>query len=250
MRTDAGPAAASVTPPGQPVVGGTGPGRGARAAVSGRPAPGRPEGPPRRGVGCPHRGRLRVRPAPCRVLPQRVGQHSGDDLAVRPARRYRGHRQHGRLLGDDPRGAALDPAAAGGSGQPRLQRGRQHLARRRCPRHGRQLGDALQLGPQYRRLRPLHPGDRDLERLRPAGPARRRPGGPGHGQPARRHPDHRRSRGPGPAGRHGPRARPPAAQPGLRAPRRPGTAAPPGGGQPAGPPYAARRRRRVTGGLP
>ena len=38
MRTDAGPAAASVTPPGQPVAGGTGPGRGApQQSVAARP---------------------------------------------------------------------------------------------------------------------------------------------------------------------------------------------------------------------
>ena len=106
-------------------------------------------------------------PSAYRLLPQHVGQHPRDDLAAFPAHRHRSRRQHGFLLDHDPRGPALDTAAPGGHGQPRLQRGGQHPARRRRPRHGRQLGHALQLGPVHRRLRPVHPGDRDLERPHP-----------------------------------------------------------------------------------
>ena len=180
----------------------------------GRP---RPQDTPHRSVSCPHRGHLRVRHPAFRVLPQRVGQCPRDDLAAHPARRHRSRREHGLLLDHDPRGTAPAEAAPGRCGQPRLQRGGQHAARGRCPGHGRQLGDALQLGSVHRRLRPLHARDRDLERLHPPGHARPRAAGHGHGHPARCDPDHRRSSRPGRAHGHGHRTGPPAAQPGLRA---------------------------------
>ena len=58
-------------------------------------------------------------------------------------------RQYGLYLDHDLLGTAIDTAARSGRGQPRFQRSGEHPARRRGPRHGGQLGDALELGCQH-----------------------------------------------------------------------------------------------------
>ena len=188
------------------------------------------------GVGCRHRGHLRLRRPAFRVLPQRVGQHGRDDVGPGPARRRRRRGQHGLYLGHDLRGAAVDTAARGGRGQPRLQRGGEHPARRRGPGHGGQLGDAVQLGVSTAEyvLYTLVSGIWNvfarlglpvlaLLVLVTASPARGRP-------------DRRRGGGPGLARRPGRRARPADAQRVVRARR--------------GPRAAARARARLPGGTP
>jgi hypothetical protein len=102
-------------------------------------------------------------------------------------------------------------------------------------RRGRRQHGRFRLGHQHGGLRALHPGVRNLERLRPPDPASPRPTGHGDRQPARCRPDRRRN-GPSPARRHGGRSRPPAAQRALRAPRRPRA--------------AARTRRRLSARTP
>ena len=174
----------------------------------------------------------------------------GDDLAICPACRSSGRREHGLVLVPDLRGAAVGTAARGGGRQPRLQRGGEHAARRRCAGHGSQLGDAVQLGCQHGRQRPLHPGVGHLECLRPPGPAGPRAAGPADGPQARYRPDRRRGRGPGLSRRRGGGARPAAAQRGLRAARWSAGAAHGRGCLPSGPAAAALRCRRGAVRLP
>jgi hypothetical protein len=191
------------------------------AAAAGRQAPAAPwrKGPADRGAGRSGRGRIRVRRPAFRVLPQRVGQHASEDVATGPAGGHRSRGQHGLVLVHDLRGAAIDTAASGRGGQPRLQRGGEHAARRRCPRPGSQLGDAVQLAGQHSGVHALHPGIGHLECFCPPGPAGPRPGRPGDGSPARCWPDRRGGRGPGIARRLGGRARLALAQRVLRSAR-------------------------------
>ena len=141
------------------------------------------------------------------------------------ARRRGGRCQHGLLLGHDLLGAAGAAAARGGGGQSGLHRGGEHAARRRCPGHGGQLGDDVQLGHRHSRLRVPHPCVGHLERLRAPGPAHPRAAGADDGCPARCCPDRGRGRGPGIARRHGRRPRPDPAQCVFHASRGPGAAA-------------------------
>ena len=201
-----------------------------------RPAAPRSQDSPHRGVGGSDRGHIWVRPAAVRLLSQRMGQPGRDDLAAGAARRHHGRRQHGLVLVHDLCGATGATAAPSGGSQPQLERGSERLAGRRRPRHGGQLGNAVQLGRQHRGLRALHTGVRNVECPGPPGPAGPRPADHADRHPARRHPDRRRRRGPGGARRRGGRAGPACAQRVLRTPR--------------GRRAAARARDRVPAGAP
>src|SRR3984885_5433319 len=146
---------------------------------------------------------------PLALVLQLLGEISGltarrtnDTTDITRARFFDGG-QHGHSRP----GAAIGPASRGGGGQPRLQRGREHPARRRRACHGGQLGNAVRLGHQHGGLRALYPGVGNLECLRPPGPARHRLAAHGDRQPARCRADRRRRNGPGPALRHGGRSR-------------------------------------------
>jgi hypothetical protein len=221
-------------------------------AASGRrrSVPARAKDGQRRGVCCPCRRHLRFRAPAFRVLPQGMGQRPDDDVAAGAACRHGGSGQPGRGLAGDLFHPAVGTAARGSSGESWLHCGGKHASGWRGPRHGHQLGDALQLGRQRSRIRALHPGVGYLECLRPAGPAGRRPGDHDDGQQAAGWPASWRRCGPGRARYRGRWLRPSAAERVIRAPRGRGGPARTHGGLPARAQGAAVFRCRVPAGIP